>query len=453
MAYHRSKFIMLRLCLKNISFALVVMIVASLVSDGSRRFRPVHSGATAATVPSRADRGSLPLSSDTPSYLHAPARGPIVPVQKAEYPAKPVAGSRIDIWGSRSDYRSGGSSSVLYVGNRFIRASWNAIDVEGGIMSLSWGNTRGSGPLDVVSPLDYSNVTRPHFLSRKVTQPMLYAAYRPDSKTRIEAVFVPYFAGNQQISKTGTNPTLYREIGTLAERMNVSRTDVSVDYPDTSSFEYAQYGARLSGSVGPFSLGLQTYVGNMSDPAITAVSSEPGKALNVTLGYNRYTQIGANAETTVGDCAVRSELAANITGDFDGTDGSVYNPSILWLAGCTKKIGHLDVDLQGSGSVRLMNDRIGSDPVDTEAGTDRTHTRISFSVSRKMTVLDDEIRISGISRIGLEDRDCYIVPAVGFDHDDFQFDLVCGIFAGNPDSEFGQYSDQDYLKLTLTKKY
>ncbi|MDR2070895.1 MAG: hypothetical protein LBP81_05720, partial [Treponema sp.] len=150
---------------------------------------------------------------------------------------------------------------------------------------------------------------------------------------------------------------------------------------------------------------------------------------------------------------LRGEFAANITEDLKGDDGMVYNPFLAWSLGFDRDVfWGINVNLQVNESIRLLNNKVRSDILkDIEGGADLTDTRLTLVLSKKFFRDELELRATGIW--GIEDMDCYILPALIWTRGDAGVELSGGIFAGNQDGELGQYRDNGFVKTVLTYSF
>jgi hypothetical protein len=176
-------------------------------------------------------------------------------------------------------------------------------------------------------------------------------------------------------------------------------------------------------------------------------------ALGPDIRYNRYHQIGADYARVIAGFNLRAELAANITSDIAGDDGAVYNPALLWSLGFDRDLfWGINGNFQCNESIRLMNDKIDSNrAIDTEAGTDMTQTRFTFVLSKKL--FREEFELKNTVIWGVEDMDCYIIPAIVWTRGDVEVELSGGIFGGDESGELGQYRHNNFVKLGLAYSF
>jgi hypothetical protein len=227
---------------------------------------------------------------------------------------------------------------------------------------------------------------------------------------------------------------------------------LNVDKPDTSTLEYAQAGARFTTTIGPADFGLQYYYGRLTMPAVTfAIAPSAPAPTAIYFAYNPYHQIGADWAQVLLGFNIRAELAANITGDLKGDDGSVYNPSLLWSLGFDRDLAlGINLNLQCNESIRLMANKVVQ-VQDIEADTDMTSTQIIAALSKKF--FRDELEARAAVLWGIEDRDFLVMPSLIWTKDSVSVELSGGIFGGDKEGQFGQYRDNNFVKAALTYSF
>jgi hypothetical protein len=361
--------------------------------------------------------------------------------------------------------RSFWNSSPAAFDEAYVRAYFGPVDVEGGLRKLTWGRADSFGPLDVVNPIDYSDLSSmadPR--SVKIARPMLHLTWRMGSFSRLEGVFVPWFQGNEYALKGRWTPSqisgVTAAVAGLAPLFPWLQGFKLEDYYATTRYtlSYAQGGLRYFATAGSSDFGVQYYFGRLPRPAATvrldrlaAVPPNLGDIINID--YNWYHHVGADFARVIGGFNFRFELGANITGDPEGTNGEVYNPSLVWSLGFDRDlVWGINLNLQGNGSIMLMHDRIGGNPLtDTEAGRDVSSTRITAILSKKF--LQDELELKATALWGIEDKDFLIMPAVTWTRNSVSAELSAGFFGGSRDGELGQYRDNHYIKTMLTYSF
>ncbi|MDR2632507.1 MAG: hypothetical protein LBC51_02655 [Treponema sp.] len=373
-------------------------------------------------------------------------------------------------------------SAPVSIDEAYLRVYFGKLDVEGGLRKLTWGKADSFGPLDVLNPLDYSDLSSMTDLSGiKIARPLIHLSYSLGAFSKLEGVFIPRFAGHRFAQDGRWVPaqiTGYEEMmessiaNALADilllqppdwllqdpnaiqdiRTHYKQLDRASFYPLTSTLEYAQAGLRFTTTVGSSDLGFQYFFGNLFRPAITITGGaqflQDPYGIRPDIRYNRYHQIGVDYAQVIAGFNLRAELAANITSDLTGDDGQVYNPAIAWSLGFDRDLfWGINLNCQGTESIRLFS--VAADPMlDTEAGTDRTSTQIILTLSKKF--LRDELELKATGIWGIEDRDFYILPALVWTKGDVAAELSGGIFGGDAQGELGQYHKNSFMKVALT---
>jgi hypothetical protein len=344
--------------------------------------------------------------------------------------------------------------------------------------------------------------------SIKIARPLIRLSYGIGAFTKIEGVFVPWFEGHRFSQSTGGRWTSsqvadfqnaisarfssqFAQLSTLGINDPPPAVDPDQITIDTSTLEYAQGGLRFTTTAGSSDIGVQYYSGFLPRPAVllneqgvVALANKispyattiftPGSTIIAVTGaqssirtilaslnprdlfdiaYTRYHQIGVDYAQVLWGFNFRGELAANITEDLKGDDGLVYNPSLAWSLGFDRDIfAGINVNLQVNESIRLLDSKVGLNILsDIEAGSDITGTRLTLALSKKFFRDELELRAAGIW--GIEDMDCYILPALIWTKGDVTVELSGGIFAGNKDGELGQYRDNAFFKTLLTYSF
>jgi hypothetical protein len=347
-----------------------------------------------------------------------------------------------------------GAESPLSIDEAFVRAYFGPVNLEAGIRKLTWGKADSHGPLDVINPLDYSDLSAmsdPQ--SIKIARPLLHASWTMGTFSKLEAVFVPWFKGHTFSFDGKWAPG---QVTSLASQLAMSPTTITSvlksiykDYDKT--LRSAQAGLRFTTTLGSNDLGFQYYFGKLPRPAFRVNIATTIPTPFIT--YNYYHQIGVDYARVLAGFNIRAEAGANITNDLDGTDGTIYNPAILWSLGFDRDLFlGINLNLQCNESVRLFQDKVGDNPLtDVEAGSDMTSTRITAVLSKKF--FRDELELKTTAIWGIEDMDCYIIPAIAWSKNDITAELSAGFFAGEKDGELGQYRDNGYIKAALTYSF
>ncbi|MDR0602043.1 MAG: hypothetical protein LBG42_06635 [Treponema sp.] len=359
----------------------------------------------------------------------------------------------------------------------FFRVYFGPANIEAGLRKLSWGRADSFGPLDVVNPLDYSDLSRiTNVREIKIARPMVHGTVNMGSSSKLEAVFIPGFEGHRFASSGRWTPSVPVDGifsssmagGILSSLLNNYYSLLVM--PDTGKLEYAQAGMRFTTTAGPADIGAQYFFGNLFRPSysfggagafladlLTVLPSNPRYTGNFSLlssriEYNRYHQIGADWAQVIAGFNIRAELAAHITQDLAGNAGWVRNPFISWSFGFDRDtVWDINVNLQCNESVRLFGDKNSAFAVDFAWDRLPVSTRLTLIVSKKFLRDNLEVKCTGI--FDPEDTGLYLIPAVSWAIGEVTADLQAGIFAGKKGGELSQYRNSGYIKTALTYSF
>jgi len=396
-------------------------------------------------------------------------------------------------------------ATPLMLDEAYLRAFFGPVNIEAGYRKLTWGKADSFGPLDVINPLDYTDLTNISDIQAiKIARPLVHVSWNTGSFSKIEGVFIPNFTGNRFAREgrwmaaqfaTMTGVVEAEILGRLApmmalippqnvpivqdmySRMTDNFSTFSLDFPNTSGLEYFQAGLRFSVTAGPADIGVQYFYGNLFQPDFTIAGiddfvsdlvdknmplfsgSTPPDPDDIYTGdinkisprikYNRYHQIGLDYAQVLFSLNVRAEFAIHLTEDMKGNDGSVRNPFLGWSLGFDRDLfWGINLNVQCNETIRLMNDKVGNNPVyDCEAGTNLTSTRITMQLSKKF--LKDQLETKAIAIWNIENSDGYIIPAIVWAIKDVTAELSAGIFTGKESGDLGQYWKNSFIRLGM----
>jgi hypothetical protein len=330
-----------------------------------------------------------------------------------------------------------------------------------GLRKLNWGKADSDGPLDVINPHDYSDLSEViDYAGIKIARPLVHAVWNAGDFIKVEGVLVPWFAGHtfadsgrwkpQNISK------LEDMLGTIP---GITEENKTIQNPDGASLSYFQAGARASATIGGADMALQYYYGYLPRPAVEVklAPAAPSIPVGASLVYNRFHQAGADFAAVIAGFNLRAEAAFNITEDTEGSDPSVYNPFFHWSLGFDRAFAGFDLNLQCAEKIRLVkgvSKKISLAPfapdleTDIEAEIPSTLTRVTARVSR--VFFRDALTLKFTTLWDIEDSASLLVPSVTLKKGDIEFEISCGIFAGRGNGELGQYRDNGFAKALVT---
>ena len=362
------------------------------------------------------------------------------------------------------------------VDEAYIRAFFGKLDVSAGLKKVTWGKADQLGPLDIVNLIDASKIfiemaDNTSLMGVKIANPIVHSALRLGMFSKLEVLFVPSFevigaAVTTAIAGADPSNPMNLLIGSSAPGrwMPLQMNDILAKigekmylYPDkddiltmpkTSGLDYAQAGLRFTTTIRSADVGAQYFYGRLYQPAVKQTDD------SIEILFNKYHQIGIDYAQVLAGFNVRAEVAGNITEDTDGSDGSVYNPSIGWSFGFDRDIFlGINLNFQANGNVRLLDSKISDEPskYDMESGKSITATRLTAMLSKKF--FRDELEVRTAVVWGIEDKfknmDCAIIPALIWMRDDFRAALSGAFFMGHEEGNLGQYKDNSFLKISV----
>ena len=352
-----------------------------------------------------------------------------------------------------------------------------------GLMKLRWGRMYSPGPLDVVNPLDYTDLTSlTEPMNMKIARPMLHATLSTGDFSSIEAVFLPNFAphrfdmGGRWMPGQFSNITSDFSQGVLARirqknpslLMNPAflsalsglQDGLDYDFPPTSTSDFLQAGLRFNAVIGPCDFGFQYFYGNYFRPSVSLngidefiASGGTSSAPFVNIEYSRYHQIGIDYSQVIFKFTLRAEAAIFITSDLDGSDGNVKNPFVSWALGFDRDLfAGINLNLQCNETIRLFNDKVIDNPaLDSEAGTGMTSTRLILRLTKNF--FRDKLETTLVGIYDIEDNGFCFLPSIACIINEIRIEIAAGFFAGDENSELGYYSDNTYVKLKMIYRF
>ncbi|MCL2266716.1 MAG: hypothetical protein FWC17_02975 [Treponema sp.] len=372
----------------------------------------------------------------------------------------------------------------------YLNVFYGGFDISAGLKKVAWGKADQFGPLDVINMPDASKIfiemaDNTSLMGVKIANPMIHASFRFGQFSKIEGIFLPNFEivsmavssmfdGSSEFLSLVSSPVSDKWIPASMNKLYDNDGNLLMPFKktDTSGLDYAQAGLRFTTTIGSADIGIQYFYGRMFQPAakfnlpknqIPDMNDlgNPDNYPSFEFLFNIYHQAGLDYAQVIAGFNIRAEVAANITEDLKGDDGLVYNPSIGWSFGFDRNLfAGINLNVQGNGTVRLFNDKIGSsgEPFDqyynlnpnydVEYDTSMTSTRITAMLSRKF--MRDELELRAAVVWGIEDMDFAIIPALIWTRDELRAAFSGGFFIGERDGQLGQYKYNNFLKLSVT---
>ncbi len=383
------------------------------------------------------------------------------------------------------------------VDEAFARAFLGDFTLEAGKMKVVWGKGDELHVVDLMNANDYTDFVFPAYIDRRIAEPMVRAAWSsPSAPLTAELVWTPTMTADRIPSSglwepseakslvsaatsyvstlygstysstySSTYASVYASTGS-ATTASVSASaaasaagtvllseysDASAFLPDTDSFDYSQFGARLTGTIGSVDLGFSYYYGHYKTPSVSvAYSGTSVSSLSVT--YDRLQSFGVEAATALGPINLRAEGAYYLTDDVAGDDPEVKNNSLNWLFGFDLglPIHNVTVNAQTIGSYVLGGDGIvSSTDVDYDREDLRSTDRLVVKVSDSFNHEKVTPAVTGIW--GVEHNEYLVMPSIDISvKDDFVLTLQGAWFFGDDGGDFAAFLDNDFVRCAVS---
>ena len=331
-----------------------------------------------------------------------------------------------------------------WIDEAYLKMLFGPAVITGGIQKINWGRAESLSVLDIVNPRDMTDLTLMYAPQEmKIARPLISAVVYLPHDLKLEAVYLPVFEGNRIV--TGNTDRWYsQQFGRIWGKQAGT---VSFTPPVTNTLAYSQGGGRLTAAVaGKHDFGIQYFYGRLPELAFKTLSATVFVGL-----YNPYHHIGIDYGVGLGSVSLSAEFAANITSDLSGNNPSIYNPSLAWNIGAvySAPLG-FTFSLTATENIRIHHGSI-SDSYDVERGKKVTDTKLAFSVAQTLLRNSLEWKLGAI--VGLEDADFCIMPGIHWQFATLLLDCNVGIFGGKKTGNFGQFSRNSFIRLTLAYEF
>lgn len=353
----------------------------------------------------------------------------------------------------------------IYINTLYLRYYHDYFDIELGLIKPVWGSGDGIHFVDYLTPLDLREPFDPEYLERKISQEMLKINIPIGESSLIEGVYKPRFQGDS-IAMDGVwtpyyiksmdeklfsimypialsqNPGVPEEVVRSQAKELANTLDIeSGDY-----FTDSEASIRYTTTLSTFDLGLTYYWGHLKTPTM-----DHEKAITngeIELYYNRVHSFGFDLGGQLGLFNLKGEASYNLTEDFEGDDPSILNNSFGYLVGfdINLPVNNLNLLLQGVGNITINSDDIGT--IDPEYSDDYNEFMILGRVSDNYFYETLFLEIAG--SYDFIDQDYLISPIVTYDlNDNLSFEVKYTLLEGDDSTDFGQFDDNDSLKVTV----
>ena len=375
-------------------------------------------------------------------HVHATA-----PMTEAYFGVKLNGKTLAPLLGKEQDVFPKQPQIAPWIDEAYLKILFSSVVITGGIQKMNWGRAESLSVLDIVNPRDKTDLTLMYAPQEmKIARPLISATVYLPHDLKLEGVYLPVFEGNRIV--TGKTDRWYSQQFDRIVQTDPSFFTRAVSTVKTNTLAYSQGGGRLTTAVGgKHDFGIQYFYGWLPELAFKTLSPTTFTGL-----YNPYHHIGIDYGVGVGPVSLSAEFAANITSDLSGNNPSIYNPSLAWNIGAvySAPLG-FTVSLTATENIWLHHSRSAAQINDVEYGKKATDTKLAFSVSQTLLRNSLEWKLGAI--VGLEDADFCIMPGIHWQLATLLIDCNVGIFGGKKTGNFGQFSRNSFIRLTLAYEF
>ncbi len=302
-----------------------------------------------------------------------------------------------------------------WIDEAYMEITLKSVIIGGGFKKFNWGIANSLSILDIINPIDKSDLSITKSEDKKIATPAFYLqAYLP-LEMKLSIAYLPILQPNHNAKNGRWQSFDFQSSITKNTK--------------TNTLKYSQAGIRYTATLNDIhDLGVQYFYGFKKDPSF--------KNSNTEFEYERYHQIGLNYGTGIGPVAVQAELATNIINKLENNNTYKYTPEFLWNLGIDYSMPYsLNINLQAVESI------ISS----------KTNTRINFVLSQRVLRSSMEWKIATL--VGIEDKDFMITPSLNWILGSFTLDSSFGFFGGDKNGKLGKFYNNHFFKFSLEYKF
>lgn len=342
---------------------------------------------------------------------------------------------------------NGDIDSMVTINEAYGQYFGEKMNFEAGFMKVVWGKADEFHVVDVLNNVNYSEFLVPDYLEMIDPELMFKINIPIGMSSNLEAAYVPVLTADYLANSGIWAPVEVAELTSTLKNLTLAYGPFAAVETNTNTLDYSQMALHYTSSAGGFDYGFTYYAGYNKLPSFHYSATEniwwyeydPMHIFGVEMGY---ILAGFN---------MRGEFAYHMTYDFDGDDASVHNNSIAWVGGFDKDIplGNLNINIQEAGTLVLNNDEIVFGDIEYSEDDSYTQNLLIVSISDKF--FNEKLETKLIGFYHFEDSDFGIYPKVEYTPvDDFTLGLEGRFFSGDDDTLFGQYSENDFVEVSLS---
>ena len=327
----------------------------------------------------------------------------------------------------------------------YFSVMFGSFELKAGKTIVNWGRADDINPIDLANPEDFSEFYTIDKIDRKIPVLMIDAAYFVGNMT-LEAVYIPFF---EPAVIPDTGPWAQYGFRQLRDLFPDSYGRIDFQKKDDEGkkdIENSETAVRLSGIFGSFDMGLVFFYGYNDYPALSYTPDSDGQPIfDVT--YEKFRGYGTDFEYTIAGYGFRGEILFrdNILYALTPTMEGLVNEKavdVQSVIGLDKFYGeNFYVNIQ------MIFNRIFD--YKAEMVSDRNYRVVSATFEEKF--LNEELLTAIDISYGLDEEDWMITPRVEYYFTyDFVGEIGAYFFAGDEDTQAGQFKENDMVYVRLT---
>lgn len=352
--------------------------------------------------------------------------------------------------------------------------------LQAGKTKIVWGRGDKLHVLDLINANDLTNFIIPDYIDRRIAEPEMDVTWNvpSDDNLSLQLVFTPGMSADRldesgrwtpsEVALIKSKITTYAtgkiseaytagsangaDYATIAA-LNAAETytNESYYYADTNTLEYAQYGARLTGTKGSLDWGAEYYLGHYKTPSVKDAGAD------INLDYDRLQVFGLDGETVKGAYSFRGEAAYYLTEDVDGDDYSTHNNSIQWVAGFDRdlSIHNMNINIQELGYYVLnyskVQDNVSAIGFDMDENSADCASNNKVVVKLSDSFKNETIKPSVSVLYGIEGQDLVVMPELSYVVKDGFKVTTSGnfVFSDDTNGEYTAFNDNAEIQMNV----
>ena len=332
-------------------------------------------------------------------------------------------------------------------------------DLRAGMTRLAWGRLDEVPPTDVINPIDVSRYLLDGRSEARIAVPLVRGRLLPHDRITLEGVLVPVFRhGRFDRLDEGTSPfNLFTDLpppvcvalaGVVCDRWHFERQE-----PASGDL---QGGGRLSLTTGRADWSVSAWNGFVPFGLLTG--PWPAAVPTFRLVHPRYTMVGGDFETVVGEWAIRGEAAyfpkRPVQTENEAT--AFGGDAVEAGAGVDRRAGDFTLSAtllfrRSHGWIKRPSDgvfrgRLGF----TDLYRETIHQSVSVVAGFSRTFNRDRVETRVFSLVNPDDRAAFLRGLVAWKPvDDVAVEAAIGWFIGEGDDVITRFGDRDFGYVRL----